>query len=64
MYKISLGYIWLDRQGRDLSIDINNKNYVYRYSKKIKHKKNEIKESWSHTGILNKTGGRILHRSM
>lgn len=28
MYKISLGYISLDRQGRDLSIDINNKNYV------------------------------------
>jgi hypothetical protein len=40
LHNISLGYIWLDRQGRDLMIDINNKNYVCRYSKKIKHSKN------------------------
>jgi len=64
LYKISLGYIWLDREGRDLRIYINNKNYVYRYSKKIKHSKNESKEPWSHTGILKKMWGRILHRSM
>jgi hypothetical protein len=34
LYKISLRYTWLDRQRRDLRIDINNKNYVYKYSKK------------------------------
>jgi hypothetical protein len=62
--KISLGYIWLDREGRDLRTDTNNKNYVYRYSKKSKHSKNESKEPWSHTGILYKRGGRILHKSM
>ena len=64
LYTISLRYIWLDIQGRDLRIDINHKNYVSRYSKKIKHSKNESKEPWSHAGTLNKRGGRILHKSM